>query len=97
MSLFIEAYKIIQEGKINLDFLKEGKFPSYKVKNYNFDIYMKATNWFSQCGCHVGVCNKPTGLCKHHIAAIVTQFIKENNLKLIEVEKESEEKDSKKD
>lgn len=86
MRIFKEAYKLIEKEKVQEDFQNNaGVF--YKIKDYVFKIYLKTTVWFSQCGCRVGVSNKPAGLCKHSVAGIVNQFIKENNLKLTKDEK----------
>jgi len=84
MKIFRDAYKLIQEGKVIEDFTnKSGTF--YNVKDYAFKIYRKGCAWFSQCGCHVGVSNKPAGICKHFVAVIVLKFLESNQLNLKEV------------
>jgi len=83
-SIFQKAYQIMKDKKIELSFVK-GHDKYYLIRDYSFKIYLKVAAWFSQCGCHVGVSNRPSGLCKHHIAGIVKQFLKENKLKLVSV------------
>lgn len=84
MSIFTEAYKL----GIKEDFKSKDSI-SYEVKGKNTyfpRIYKKGCSWFLQCGCQVGVLNKPHGLCKHSIITIVKQFLKENKLKLVKNE-----------
>ena len=81
-TIFQKAYDLIKEVKVKEDFNK-GRDVFYLVKDYSFKIYLKTASWFSQCGCRVGISNKPSGLCKHHISVIVHRFLKENKLRLV--------------
>ena len=82
MKIFKEAYKLIQENKVSFELIgNQGIF--YKIKDYSYRIYLKTSMWFGQCGCKVGVSNKPQGLCKHSIASLVEYFLKANKLKLV--------------
>ena len=86
MKPFKDAYELLQENAVIVD-SKSKKDISFRVfgktDNYIFRIYLKTAAWFSQCGCKVGVSNKPTSLCKHHIASIVRTFLEVNNLELV--------------
>ncbi len=81
-TIFQKAYDLIKEVKVKEDFNK-GRDVFYLVKDYSFKIYLKTASWFSQCGCRVGISNKPRRLCKHHISVIVHRFLKENKLRLV--------------
>jgi len=88
MKLFKKAYKILKENAVMVESQKKDEIRLRVVgdtDNYFFRIYLKVARWFAQCGCEVGVSSKPTGLCKHHIAAIVKIFLEVNHLKLVEV------------
>lgn len=85
MRIFKEAFRLIEEKKVKKEINTRDSFNYFiigKTDSYLFRIYKKVAAWFSQCGCHVGVSNTPTGLCKHTIAGIVTKFLEVNNLKL---------------
>ncbi len=85
MRIFKEAFKLIKEKKVKKE-MNTRDSCNYDITgstdHYIFRIYRKVSAWFSQCGCHVGVSNTPTGLCKHTIAGIVTKFLEVNNLNL---------------
>ena len=83
MKIFKEAYKILSKKESLFDFSAKNSF-YYNIKEYSFKIYLKSFTWYTQCGCHVGVSNRPAALCKHAIAGIVAHFLKVNNLKLVE-------------
>lgn len=91
MKLFKKAYKLLKEHAVMVESQKKDDITLRVVgdtDNYFVRIYLKVARWLTQCGCEVGISSKPTGLCKHHIAAIVKIFLEVNNLKLVEVEHE---------
>ena len=85
MKQFKEAYKIIEDNQVIEEFNRLNEY-HYLIKEYPFKLYLKVSTWFCQCGCRVGVLSKPTALCKHHIAFIVYNFLKVNNLKVVKNE-----------
>ena len=94
MKIFKEAYKLIKEKKVKKEINTRDSFNyeiTGKTDKYIFRIYKKVASWFSQCGCHVGVSNKPNGLCKHTICGLVVHFLKVNNLKLVKNEDDEKE------
>lgn len=88
MKIFKEAYKIVKENAVMLDYKGKNSL-NYIIKgktdNYVFKIWLNVSSWLSQCGCRVGANHQPSALCKHFIAGLIKTFLIANNLKLVEV------------
>lgn len=86
VDMFKNAYlEIIKPGKIKLDMIGVNIGISYTVKDYFTRIFNKEPFRYLQCGCR-GAILQPSVLCKHHIATVVEEFLRQNKLILIDPE-----------
>jgi hypothetical protein len=89
MTIFTEALKLIEQNRIKDSFRRPNE-KAYEIESktskttnrYIYKIYRKTTSWFSQCDCDIGI-SYNYRLCKHAYAGLISEFLKQNKLKMV--------------